>query len=266
MRCLLNTLVVLALVCVVSAKQHGKHHKYVVAPGQAVEDPDNKEDIQEEINLTPYVVLTKEMLWKAGVPNYEDPKQGYTEKTFEKERDARKWVYQHTGAHQSINYPMPEGLEPVNGLGFIEEGSGSDEGSASGDEAAEADAVVKEALEEAEGSGSGSGAGNTVFCEECVQRLKDLDARIAEVEGKIAARKDGGAITGITATKGEIVDIEIHRESDNQGGETAGASGSASGSAGSGEEGSEGSGSGSGDASVAAAFLEKMKILRSKRL
>lgn len=278
MQCL-RVLLLLSVICAVTAvdrrhaQRKGHHAKYVEA---GVPDEDNKEDIQEEINLTPFVVLTKEMQWKAGVPNYEDPSQGQMVKTFETEKEARKWVYKHTGAHLSINYPMPEGIYPTNGgIAFLE-GSGSDAEEGSG------------AMEDGSGSGSGSDGSaaedsdaaaeiaekeqvtqthDAGYCAECVQKLAQINAKIADVEGKIAARKDGGPITGITATKGEVVDVVIHREGDDAslievGGDAAME-----------DEGSGGSGSDEGSGSdaeapefvEAAAFIEKMKLLRKKQ-
>lgn len=263
------TVVLCALVSSVTAKQlhHGKHHnKYVLTDGTEVTpDPDNKMDLQEEINLTPYVVLTKENMWKAGVPNYEDPKQGYKVKTFTDEQKARHWVYSKTGAHQSINYSMPEGVEPVNGgIGFLETGSGS-EGSGS-----EAYPMVYNAdpYDAAEGGSDESGSGRTggsadesvAFCAECQAKLDALNDRIADVETKIQARKDGGPITGITATKGEIVDVVIHRDpiADIEMATEAPVDVAQPDESGSADEGSEGSGS-----AAAASFIEKMKTLRS---
>jgi hypothetical protein len=82
-------------------------------------DPDNKEDIQDEINLTPTLLVTKEGYWRASYPLYDNPKEGMVTKLFPKHKEgehaARMWLYKHTGAHQSINYPMAEGLFPVNG-------------------------------------------------------------------------------------------------------------------------------------------------------
>lgn len=81
-------------------------------------DPDdsNLEDIQEEIQLTPYILLTKDTLWRACVPNYKDPSKGLHCQEFKLEQDARDWVYKRTGAHLSINYPMPEGIFPADNV------------------------------------------------------------------------------------------------------------------------------------------------------
>lgn len=284
---LLYTAVTFALVMAVSGiHQNGKHSKhtlqgklhYVLADGtEVVEDPDNKSDIQDEINLTPYLRLTKENQWLAGVPNYEDPKEGYLTKVFLKEKVARKWIYSKSAAHQSINYPMASGLDPVNGgvgeASFILlAGSGSDAGSEGSDAGSDAGDVAAAFLEMGSGEGSGSeeeGSGSegsaaeeapaaSAFCQECQDKLDAINARIADVEQKIAARKDGGAITGITATKGEIVDVAIHREGD----EIAAIEESAGSGSDAGSDAASDAGSDAGSAS-AAAFLEMFSEMGS---
>jgi hypothetical protein len=58
------------------------------------------------INMTPYVIQTKDERWEAGVPNFEAPENGYLIQTFDVEADARNWVIEKTGADNTINYPL----------------------------------------------------------------------------------------------------------------------------------------------------------------
>jgi hypothetical protein len=69
----------------------------------------NKED---SVNMTPYVIQTKDERWQAGVPNYESPEEGYLIQTFDEEADARSWVIDKTGADLIINYPLAPDVDP----------------------------------------------------------------------------------------------------------------------------------------------------------
>jgi hypothetical protein len=55
------------------------------------------------INMTPYVIQTKDERWEAGVPNYEAPENGYLIQTFDDEAAAREWVLEkrHSTARSS---------------------------------------------------------------------------------------------------------------------------------------------------------------------
>jgi hypothetical protein len=69
----------------------------------------NKED---SVNMTPYVIQTKDERWQAGVPNYEHPEEGYIIQSFDVEADARAWVIDKTGADLVINYPLAPDVDP----------------------------------------------------------------------------------------------------------------------------------------------------------
>jgi hypothetical protein len=64
------------------------------------------------INMTPYVIQTKDERWQAGVPNYESPEEGYLIQSFDVEGDARAWVIDKTGADLVINYPLAPDVDP----------------------------------------------------------------------------------------------------------------------------------------------------------
>jgi hypothetical protein len=66
----------------------------------------------ENVNMTPYVIQTKDEKWEAGVPNYEAPENGYLIQTFDLEADARSWVIEKTGADNTINYPLAPDVDP----------------------------------------------------------------------------------------------------------------------------------------------------------
>lgn len=66
----------------------------------------------EDINMTPYVIQTKDERWEAGVPNYEAPEEGYLIQTFDVEGDARDWVKDKVAADNSINYPLSPDIDP----------------------------------------------------------------------------------------------------------------------------------------------------------
>jgi hypothetical protein len=64
------------------------------------------------INMTPYVIQTKDERWQAGVPNYESPEEGYQIKTYDSEADARAWVIDMTAADLTIEYPLAPDVDP----------------------------------------------------------------------------------------------------------------------------------------------------------
>jgi len=66
----------------------------------------------ENVNMTPYVIQTKDEKWEAGVPNYEAPENGYLIQTFDVEGDAREWVIEKTNAKALINYPLAPDVDP----------------------------------------------------------------------------------------------------------------------------------------------------------
>lgn len=67
---------------------------------------------EDNINMTPYVIQTKDQRWQAGVPNYEAPEEGYLVRTFDEEADARAWTKDKTGAALTINYPLAPDVDP----------------------------------------------------------------------------------------------------------------------------------------------------------
>jgi hypothetical protein len=70
----------------------------------------------ENVNMTPYVIQTKDEKWEAGVPNYDAPENGYLIQTFDVEADARAWVIEKTGADNTINYPLAPDVDPEYNL------------------------------------------------------------------------------------------------------------------------------------------------------
>lgn len=66
------------------------------------------------INMTPYVIQTKDERWQAGVPNFEQPDEGYSIRSFDDEAEARAWVINKSGSDLVINYPLAPDVDPEN--------------------------------------------------------------------------------------------------------------------------------------------------------
>lgn len=102
--------------------------------------------------------------------------------------------------------------------GFLETAAGSGSDAAAAEAAPMGAGATPDAAAAASASGSGAAASvdADAVCAECVQKLDETNAKLDTLATNIAAAKDklNDQITSITATKGQIVDVAIRRQSD----------------------------------------------------